>query len=80
MESNNHNELIEIFSGSAIEAEIVKSILKDSEIESFLKDEYMGTIAPWQTAPGGLGSVKVTISSLDYEQAKTIVENFKNSK
>lgn len=80
MKTNNQTELIEIFSGSAIEAEIVKSILKDSEIESFLKDEYMGTIAPWHTAPGGVGSVKIIVSELDYPQAKTIVEKYKNSK
>lgn len=80
MKTNNQTELIEIFSGSAIEAEIVKSILKDSEIESFLKDEYMGTIAPWHTAPGGVGSVKIIVSKLDYPQAKTIVEKYKNSK
>jgi hypothetical protein len=80
MNANKQNELMEIFSGSAIEAEIVKSLLKDNEIESFLKDEYMGTIAPWHTAPGGVGSVKVVISNLDYPQAKTIVEKYKNSK
>jgi len=79
MKKANRNDLTEIFSGSAIEAEMVKSILKDSEIESFLKDEYMGTIAPWQSAPGGVGSVKVLISSLDYTQAKKIVEKFNAS-
>jgi hypothetical protein len=80
MTANKKNELIEIFSGSAIEAEIVRSILEDNKIESFLKDEYMGTIAPWHTAPGGVGSVKVVISNLDYPQAKPIVEQYRNSK
>jgi hypothetical protein len=36
----------------------------------------MGTLSPWWTAPGGAGSVKVTISSLDYEKAKLIVEEY----
>lgn len=79
MKEENPIELIEIFSGSTIEAEIVKSILNDNEIEAFLKDEYMGTLAPWYAAPGGAGSVKVIISNLDYTQAKIIVEKYNNS-
>lgn len=79
MKEENPIELIEIFSGSSIEAEIVKSILNDNEIEAFLKDEYMGTLAPWYAAPGGAGSVKVIISNLDYTQAKIIVEKYNNS-
>lgn len=80
MKEKNQIELIEIFSGSAIQAEIVKSILNDNGIEAFLKDEYMGTLAPWYTAPGGAGSVKVVISSLDYTQAKMIVEKYQDPK
>ena len=80
MSEKEYDKLVEIFSGSSIEAEIVKSILNDNEIESYLKDEYMGTIAPWQAAPGGVGSVKVVISSTFYRQAKTIVEKYMNSK
>jgi len=80
MKEENQIELIEIFSGSAIQAEIVKSILNDNEIEAFLKDEYMGTLAPWYAAPGGAGSVKVVISSLDYPQAKIIVDQYQETK
>lgn len=80
MKKNNTSELIEVFSGSTIEAEIVKSILNDTGIESFLKDEYMGTIAPWQTASGGLGAVKVIVSSLVYPQAKMVIEKYMNQK
>ncbi len=80
MKEENQIELIEIFSGSAIQAEIVKSILNDNEIEAFLKDEYMGTLAPWYAAPGGAGSVKVVISSLDYPQAKIIVDQYQEPK
>ncbi len=80
MSEKGQDKLVEIFSGSSIEAEIVKSILNDNEIESYLKDEYMGTIAPWQASPGGVGSVKVVIPSTFYRQAKTIVEKYMNSK
>ena len=70
------NKIIEIFSGKPIDAEIVKSILEDNGIRAFLKDENMGTIAPWYASPGGAGAVKIIISSLDYEKAKSIVDDY----
>ena len=70
---------VEVFSGSIWEAEMVKSILENSEIETFLKDENTGTLAPWYTAPGGAGSVKVVVSSLDFDKAKFIVTEYENN-
>lgn len=72
-------DLVEIFAGSPIDAEIVKSLLLDAEIEAFLKDENIGTIASWHVAAGGAGAVKVIISSLDYDSAKLIVEDYINN-
>lgn len=76
MKTDRKNDLIEIFAGSSIEAEIVRSLLKDSDIENFLKDENMGTIAPWQVSAGGAGAVKIIINSKDYEKAKLIIEKY----
>ena len=81
MKTNDEIVPVEVFSGSIWEAELVKSILEDAEIETFLRDENTGTLAPWYTAGGGAGSVKVIVSSRDYDSAKLIVEEFeKNSK
>lgn len=76
MKTNKENNLVEIFAGSPIEASIVRSLLSDSEIEAFLKDENMGVIAPWQVSAGGASPVKVIISSLDYAKAKSIIEGY----
>ncbi len=70
---------VTIFSGNIMEAEMLKNILENEEIEAFLNDEFIGAIAPWYTAPGGLGSVKVIVSSLDAAKAKLIVEEFEKS-
>ena len=81
MKPNKQGKLIEIFAGTVIEAEMVKSLLQDSEIEAFLKDENIGTIAPWQASAGGAGSVKVVISDLDYARAKVVMdEYYKNTR
>jgi hypothetical protein len=72
----NKDKIVEIFSGTLWEAEMVKSLLKDSEIESFLKNSNLNTYIyePIQAA-----GVKVMILSSDYERAKEITDNyFKN--
>ena len=73
------NVLIEIFAGTSWHAEMVKSLLGNAEIESFMKDEIVGTMAPWWTAPGGAGSIKVVVSNMDYDRAKAIVEEFEKN-
>jgi hypothetical protein len=79
MEKNDQIEPVEIFAGTIWEAELLKSIMDDAEIESFLLNEFTGTIAPWYTAPGGAGSVKVIVSSVDFERARVIMEEFQDN-
>ncbi len=79
MKKNNEIEPVEVFSGTIWEAELVKSLLENSEIETFLKDENTGTMAPWYTAPGGAGSVTVVVSNLDYDRAIAIVAEFETN-
>jgi hypothetical protein len=69
-------EPVEVFAGTTWEAGIVKSLLESEGIEAFLNDEFTGTLAPWYTAGGGAGAVRVIVSSLDYEKAKPVVEEF----
>lgn len=76
MTDNRDIEPVEVFAGTIWQAELLKSILEDSGIDAFLRDENLGTLAPWYASPGGAGSVKVIVSSLDVEKASLIVENF----
>ncbi len=74
------NDFVVVFAGTSMEAEIVRSMLMNSEIEAFLKDENVGTLAPWYTSPGGAGSVKVMVNNYDYESAKLILEEYEGNK
>lgn len=67
---------VEVFEGTDWQANLVKSLLDNAEIESFLKDQRMGVLAPWNVAGGGAGAVKIFVSSLDFEKAKEVVEAF----
>ena len=79
MKKNDDIEPVEVFAGSIWAAEMVKSLLENAEIEAFLIDENTGTLAPWYTSPGGAGSVKVVVSSLDYEEARSIVKEYEDN-
>mgnify|MGYP001214692010 CR=1 FL=1 len=79
MKPSDDIEPVEVFSGTIWEAQLVKSLLENVEIETFLKDENTGTMAPWYTAAGGAGSVTVVVSNLDYDRARDIVAEFETN-
>ncbi|MDT8402647.1 MAG: DUF2007-related protein [Bacteroidales bacterium] len=76
MKGNKDISPVEVFAGSFMQASLVKSLLEDTGIEAFLKDEYMGTLNPWHAAPGGVEAVKVFVSDRDYEKAKIVVREY----
>ena len=76
MKTNDKIVPVVVFSGTIWQAEMIKSLLANAEIEGYLKDEISGTIVPWFTSPGGVGSVKVVVSNLDYEKANQVVDDY----
>jgi hypothetical protein len=79
MKPDNEITPVEVFSGTLWEAGLVRSLLENAEIEAFLRDENTGTLAPWYTAAGGAGSVKVIVSNLDFEKATEIVAEYEKN-
>ncbi|KAA6321825.1 hypothetical protein EZS27_028568 [termite gut metagenome] len=59
--------LLDIFSGSLWEAEIVKGLLESNGITSILKTGNIGTIAPYSDG------TTVLVSEKDYQSAITIM-------
>jgi hypothetical protein len=70
---DNKQSIVEIFSGTLWESEMIKSLLEDSKIKSFLKNNILNSYA---YEPTSSGEVKVMISSYDYEKAKAIVNAY----
>jgi hypothetical protein len=79
MATNNGVVPVEVFAGTAVQATLVKSLLENAEIAAYLKDEFSGTLYPWHTTPGGVGAVKVFVSSADHEKAKLVVDEFERN-
>jgi hypothetical protein len=79
MKSENRIEPVEVFAGTAVQATLVKSLLENAEIEAYLKDEFTGVLFPWYTSPGGVGAVKVFVSSMDQEKARMVVDAYESN-
>ena len=79
MNSNQEIFPVEIFDGNDWEASLVKSLLDNAEIESFIKDEKMGVLAPWNVAGGGAGSVKIFVSSADLARANEVLDQYEKA-
>ena len=72
-------EPVEVFAGTAVQASLVKSLLENAEVDAYLKDEFTGVLYPWYTSPGGVGAVKVFVSSVDLEKAKMVVKDYESN-
>ena len=68
-----------VFAGTAVQANLVKSLLENAEIEAYLKDEFTGVLTPWHNSPGGVGAVRVFVSSVDLEKARLVVDEFERN-
>lgn len=77
MSSNkDESNLIVIYSGNPVEAEIVKDILIQNDIAANLNNELMGSIAPFHASGGGVSPVGVMIFEKDKEDALTLIKEF----
>ncbi len=70
---------IEVFAGNIAEVGLIQSLLDKDGIKSWLRDEIMGTLNPWYVVPGGAGAIKVLVLKADFDQAKSIVEEYERS-
>lgn len=78
MNTTNKFDTVEIFSGTVYQAEMIKNLLENEGIYAYIKDEIIGTIAPWHLGPGP-GAVTVVVSALDYDRAKILVDEYEKS-
>ncbi len=68
MKENNESLLVEVFSGTPWEAELIKGLLESNGIQASLKDGIMGIIAPYLSP-----EVSVLINEESYEAAMEII-------
>ncbi len=79
MKTNEEISPIMIFAGTHWETESLKTQLENAGIKAVLQRESNDELEPWITAPGGVGSVKVFVSSSDAKIASEVVADFKKN-
>lgn len=75
MKDNKNFEPVQVFTGMAWEAQLLKNILENNGIVAYINNEQIGTLAPWYIS-AGKGAVSVIVSSPDAEKAKEIAAAF----
>ena len=71
MKEEDNSRLIEVFSGSRWEAELIKGLLESNEIDAALKDGLITTIAPY-ISPTVSVMVKLSEAARKQKTIKTI--------
>ena len=79
MEQKDNIRLVQVFAGEYWKTSMIKNILEDNDIQVYLENEYMGSIAPWRIEAGGFNPFKVIVSSLDYDAAMKLIEEFNSN-
>jgi len=74
------SKLIVVFKGNPFDSEIIKEILNDNGIMANLKNQLMGTIAPWHVSPGGFEPVEIEILVKDKERTLKLIDEFYKNK
>ncbi len=77
MKDNKNIEPVQIFTGMAWEAQLLKNILENNGINAFITNEQIGTLAPFYITPG-VGAVGLLVSSADAEKAREIAAAFQS--
>jgi hypothetical protein len=80
MAVDDNTPLVEVFTGTPWEAELVKGLLESAGIEAALKDDNLGSLAPSMSVNIGLGGMRVIVAPEDYEVAIQLVESRENKK
>jgi hypothetical protein len=73
----NKERMIEIYSGTLWEAEMIKSLLESAEIDSYLRNSVLSSYA---FEPIRSESVKVMISDSNLQRAQEIIDDYNKSK
>ena len=71
--------LVVVATGHIGEMDLIMNILAAHNINSYLKDEIIGTVAPHIASPGGAGAVKICVVEPDVNKAKVIIEDIRSS-
>ena len=72
---NTDDAWVIVYSGTIIEADLLRSVLESEGIQSLLENEFMGAMAAPYVTAGGAGAVRVAVAGEDQERARRIADD-----
>lgn len=80
MSKHSNLDLVVVFRGNPVDSEIIQELLTENGIMATMKNQLMGSIAPWQVSAGGFKPVEVEVLKNDREKALELINEFNKSK
>jgi hypothetical protein len=71
MTTNNNGAWVEVFSGAAFEAEVVKGLLESNGIPCIIEDHTMSALTSHYSGIGG--DMRILVASADEESARKLI-------
>lgn len=75
---NSEDKLVNVFTGSEVDANFIKTFLEDNGIACLLKNPFQESVIAGWVMPGSAENVQVFVAAKDMVQAKYFVEKFLN--
>jgi hypothetical protein len=75
----NEDKTAEAFSGELWKATMIKNILEDNNIQAFLNNELLGSVAPYLADGGGMANIKVIVNAAQLDDALKLIDEFNSS-
>lgn len=79
MDSSNNIKSVPVFSGTQWEAGMIKNLLENEQIESYVKDGIMASLNTFSSLPGGAIQVKVMVSNNDLDKSLKVINEYKKN-
>lgn len=76
MKTKDENKPVIVYSGSFMEAQLLRTYLESAGIQAFVQDEMSGILLPLSDSAGGIGRVKVIVAKRDEAEARRLVREF----
>jgi hypothetical protein len=75
----NEDKTAKAFSGELWKATMIKNILEDNNIQAFLNNELLGSVAPYLADAGGMANIKVIVNAAQLDDALKLIDEFNSS-
>jgi hypothetical protein len=79
MNQDHRTDFTEVFNGDYWQGSLIQQLLSEHEIQSFLRNDLMGSLEPFAVVAGGANPVSIVVSSDEYELASNLIKEYNDA-